>query len=91
MSYQPLDVDLSGRAALVTGATSGMGKETARELARMGADVILGCRDTQRGEVVRLAAARGPMPTRRSSRSVSGQLGDDGSEGISGVRADDDV
>ena len=46
MSYRPLDVDLSGRVALVTGANSGMGKETARELARMGAEVILGCRST---------------------------------------------
>ena len=53
MSYQPLGIDLSGRVALVTGANSGMGKETARELARMGADVILGCRSTQRGEVAR--------------------------------------
>ena len=53
MSYRPLDVDLSGRVALVTGANSGMSKETARELARMGAEVILGCRSTQRGEAAR--------------------------------------
>jgi NAD(P)-dependent dehydrogenase (short-subunit alcohol dehydrogenase family) len=30
-----------------------MGKETARELARMGAEVILGCRSRQRGEAAR--------------------------------------
>ena len=53
MSYQPLDVDVSGRVALVTGANSGMGKETARELARMGADVILACRSRRRGAVAR--------------------------------------
>jgi NAD(P)-dependent dehydrogenase (short-subunit alcohol dehydrogenase family) len=53
MTYQPLDVDLRGHVALVTGASSGMGKETARELARMGADVILGCRSTQRAELAR--------------------------------------
>ncbi len=50
---KPLDVDLSGRVALVTGATSGMGKETARELARIGAEVILGCRSRERGEATR--------------------------------------
>lgn len=50
---KPLNVDLSGRVALVTGANSGMGKETARELARMGAEVILGCRSTQRGDAAR--------------------------------------
>ena len=53
MRYQPLGVDLSGRIALVTGANSGMGKETARELARMGADVVLACRSKERGELAR--------------------------------------
>jgi NAD(P)-dependent dehydrogenase (short-subunit alcohol dehydrogenase family) len=48
--YRPPAVDLSGRVALVTGANRGMGKETARELARMGADVVLGCRSGALGE-----------------------------------------
>ncbi len=42
--------DQTGRTALVTGANSGIGLITARELARAGATVILGCRDPQRGE-----------------------------------------
>lgn len=40
--------DLTGRAALVTGATSGIGLETARELAKAGAHVLLGARDQTR-------------------------------------------
>jgi NAD(P)-dependent dehydrogenase (short-subunit alcohol dehydrogenase family) len=35
---------------IVTGATSGLGKEIASRLASSGAQVILGCRDTERGE-----------------------------------------
>jgi NAD(P)-dependent dehydrogenase (short-subunit alcohol dehydrogenase family) len=46
----PVDADLSERVALVTGANAGMGKATAQEFARMGAEVILACRDRGRGE-----------------------------------------
>jgi NADP-dependent 3-hydroxy acid dehydrogenase YdfG len=44
----------AGRAVIVTGANSGLGALTARELARVGAEVILAVRDTDKGE----AAAR---------------------------------
>ncbi|GAA1123285.1 SDR family NAD(P)-dependent oxidoreductase [Kribbella jejuensis] len=46
--------DLSERVAVVTGASAGLGLETARALAAHGATVVLACRDTTKGE----AAAR---------------------------------
>jgi NAD(P)-dependent dehydrogenase (short-subunit alcohol dehydrogenase family) len=49
--------DLSGRRALVTGANSGIGFVTALELARHGADVLLGVRDAGRGETARARIA----------------------------------
>ena len=58
----------AGRTAIVTGANSGLGEVTARELARVGAHVILAVRDTAKGTT---AAARmtgagtGPLEVRR--------------------------
>ncbi len=42
--------DQTGRIAIVTGANSGIGLETARVLAQKGARLILACRNTEKGE-----------------------------------------
>lgn len=50
---QVLDgIDLSGKVALVTGASGGLGAETARALAARGAHVTLTARDTAKAEKV---------------------------------------
>ena len=54
----PLELpDLSGRTAVVTGASSGLGTVTARELARAGARVVLAVRDPARGRAAAAAIA----------------------------------
>jgi NAD(P)-dependent dehydrogenase (short-subunit alcohol dehydrogenase family) len=45
-------IDLTGKRAVVTGASSGIGVETARALATTGAEVTLAVRDTAAGERV---------------------------------------
>jgi NAD(P)-dependent dehydrogenase (short-subunit alcohol dehydrogenase family) len=50
-------IDLSGKRAIVTGAASGIGVETARALAGAGAAVTLAVRDVARGERVSGALA----------------------------------
>jgi NAD(P)-dependent dehydrogenase (short-subunit alcohol dehydrogenase family) len=44
--------ELSGRTAVVTGASSGLGLETSRALAGAGAHVVLAVRDVEKGELV---------------------------------------
>ena len=48
---------LEGRVCIVTGPTSGIGRETARGLARLRAHVTLACRDTVKGATVRAEIA----------------------------------
>jgi len=47
--WTPEDMpNLTGRIAIVTGANSGIGFETAKEFARKGAETVLACRDVSR-------------------------------------------
>lgn len=59
---------MHGKTVLITGANSGLGRATAAELLRMGARVIMGCRDRGRAEEAAaqlrhdLLLAGGPEP-----------------------------
>ncbi|MEU7146477.1 oxidoreductase [Streptomyces sp. NPDC045456] len=53
--------DQTGRSAVVTGANSGIGYITARELARRGARTVLACRNEARGHAA-LARLRSEVP-----------------------------
>jgi NAD(P)-dependent dehydrogenase (short-subunit alcohol dehydrogenase family) len=58
--------DQSGRVAVITGANSGLGFETARVLAARGAHVVLACRDEKRA-----AAARDAILALQPSASLA--------------------
>jgi len=54
------------KIVLITGANSGVGFATARKLAEFGAEVVMVCRDSRRGEAARNEVAQtatGPGPT----------------------------
>ncbi|MBW2529263.1 MAG: SDR family oxidoreductase [Deltaproteobacteria bacterium] len=62
MGWKANDIpDQSGRIAVVTGANSGIGLETARELARKGARVVMACRSEAKAEVA-AASIREEIP-----------------------------
>src|SRR5215469_9358162 len=42
---------VNGKVAFITGANRGLGLETARELGRQGIAVVLGSRDSKKGEI----------------------------------------
>ncbi|MDV8000049.1 SDR family NAD(P)-dependent oxidoreductase [Rhodococcus sp. IEGM 1408] len=89
MKPESIDLpDLSGETWLVTGATNGVGLETARAASRHGARVILAVRDTTRGAEV---AAELPGSARvveldlaslDSVRRAAGELTGDAAESI---------
>ncbi|MDQ3928717.1 MAG: SDR family oxidoreductase [Chloroflexota bacterium] len=62
---------LQGKVCLVTGANSGVGKETALGLARLGAHVAMVCRNRERGEAAQLE-----IQARSGNRAVDLLLAD---------------
>jgi NAD(P)-dependent dehydrogenase (short-subunit alcohol dehydrogenase family) len=77
--------DLSGKTCLVTGASAGIGKATARGLARLGARVILAVRNPEKGEAARreiltstgntrLELAQVDLASQRSIRAFAREL-----------------
>jgi NAD(P)-dependent dehydrogenase (short-subunit alcohol dehydrogenase family) len=65
------DLNLKGKISIVTGANSGIGKQTAGALALAGARVVMVCRDRARGE-----AARSEIKSKTGSDSVELMLCD---------------
>lgn len=73
MTWTPNDLpDLTGTTAVVTGANSGIGFETARTLAAHGASVTIACRSVSKGE-------------RAAELIRSGRGGVDGRGGVPGL------
>jgi NAD(P)-dependent dehydrogenase (short-subunit alcohol dehydrogenase family) len=58
-----------GRLAIVTGANSGIGYQTARYLSRAGATVILACRNQEKGE-----AARAKIVSENAAANPAGKV-----------------
>lgn len=70
-SANSTDSSMAGRTVLITGANSGLGKETAVALAAKGATTVMLCRNAERGE-----AALAEVKKRSGSEDVELILGD---------------
>jgi NAD(P)-dependent dehydrogenase (short-subunit alcohol dehydrogenase family) len=80
MAWTAADIpSQAGRTAVVTGATSGLGRHTAAQLAQAGAEVVLAVRDAERGERVRAeigaaAVVRVDLSEQESVRAGAAEL-----------------
>ncbi len=52
---------MDGRTVVITGPTSGIGKEIALGLAGLGANLVLGCRDAAAGKALASELGRGEV------------------------------
>lgn len=60
---------MKGKRVMISGPTSGVGKEIAMQLAALGAELILGCRDAKKGKVTASEITR-RISSSRSTRRV---------------------
>jgi dehydrogenase/reductase SDR family protein 12 len=72
-SWDPVSGSMAGRVVVITGATSGVGLAAARELAALGAELVLVGRNSEKAEAVRdeLIAASGNQSIRMEVADLS--------------------
>ncbi|MDG2003134.1 MAG: SDR family NAD(P)-dependent oxidoreductase [Novosphingobium sp.] len=68
-------IDLSGKQVVLTGASSGLGVETAKALGKAGADLVLGVRDVAKGKAAAEAIAADVTGAMRVERLDLADLG----------------